>query len=330
MGRITRRKFLASAGELLLCGAAAIATGSLDSDSPRIPLDLESEFFVIGDLHHKQDEGYSTKTSRILNSLKLLSGGSIGMHVIFNGDMIHFPRNATRCKDQEEQWEEFAKLYLSLKEAGFVPHVVFGNHDGPREIAKLLLSGIVSREEMEDYVLALNSETKLIMLSAPSPALVDAGFLKRELSLDIDMKKIVLSHFPPEQLSFIPGLIYKKNAPKGLWQAEGVLEAISGAGAPLISSHSHTEFAGEYRSGKLKNAIGFVGTPSVYRPLEYWGTKVRAKRALGITRIDSRNVVEGAKFFDGWKRMWKTPAQVKTVVGQFESSKSPMKLGRRA
>ena len=109
-----------------------------------------------------------------------------------------------------------------------------------------------------------------------------------------------------------------------------MLEAISNAEVPLISSHSHVEFAGEYASEKLRNPIEFLGTPSVYRPLTYWGTKEHAKRILGITLVDSRCVAGRARFFDSWKPMWARVGRVNSFNGKFSPQKLPRRMMRRA
>lgn len=325
MGKLGRREFT----KLALLGAAAVATSSWVAETPTHNLDPNRHFFVIGDLHHKMDEGYEEKTAAIISSLWILAEGKRGFHVVFNGDMIHFPKGKLECRDQEEQWERFSGLYLKLKEEGFIPHLVFGNHDGPRELAKTLLAGIAPREEMEDYVLQVGKDTKLIMLSASKPAETSLEFLKRELGLDKGMRKVVLSHFPPDQLSFIPGLVYGTK-PMGLWAGKGVLEAISSARVPLISSHSHTEFAGEYSSKKLEFPIEFLGTPSVFRPLKYWETEIYAKRALGITLVDSRNIAANARFFNGWKPIWARKWRVRAPRGEFAELHIPQRLARKA
>jgi len=323
--KIGRREF----GRLALLGAAAFTTSNWVAEPPQLNLDPKHHFFVIGDLHHREDEGYEQKTGAIISSLKILSGKTRGINVIFNGDMIHFPRGAKTCPDQVEQWERFIQLYLKLKEEGFVPHVVFGNHDGPRELAKSMLRGIVPHEELGNYVLGLGGGAKLITLSAIHPAKTELGFLERELEFDKGLRKIVISHYPPDQLALIPGLIYNGKG-KGLWAKKGVLEAISEAEVPLISSHSHVEFAGEYSSEKLRRPIEFLGTPSVYRPLTYWGTKEHAKRILGITLVDSRSVSGSARFFDSWKPMWARVARVNSFNGKFSPQKLPRRMMRRA
>jgi len=174
---ITRRQ--------LIVGAAAfsalqllppIAFGGNTGFEPK------NNIFVVGDLHLTRHSNYaSKKASTILSSLKALSGGKTGFHLIFNGDMVEFPNIAKTCKNGRWQWEEFARLYISLKEIGFIPHLNFGNHDGSREFAQEVLDGLVPEEHIGNSSFVLG-ETKFILLSGIHPSKLDCGFLNSELS----------------------------------------------------------------------------------------------------------------------------------------------------
>ncbi len=306
MGRLTRRHFL--------IGSGAVGLLQLIPFSASGGHEPENHVFVVGDLHLTRDNSRE-KSSAILSSLVSLSEGRRGFHVIFNGDIVEFPNLAESCVDGKRQWDEFARLYVGLKRAGFIPHLVFGNHDGSKEFAESILSGLVPSENMGNSTFSLGNNVMFILLSAIHPREFDTGFLSMELQKSRGKRAIIATHFPPDSITYIernrhlPGYSF--------WRKEEVLHLVSEAGFPLVCSHSHAPFAGAYHSRGIAKPISVVSTPSVTYTLPYMGTKFVPPRVLGITVLDTRNVVGGAKFFDGKKAFRPQRLMVESRKGRY-------------
>ncbi|MCP4648334.1 MAG: hypothetical protein GY852_11495 [bacterium] len=306
---ITRRQ--------LLVGAAAFGAAKL---IPPVALgdDLnpENNVFVVGDLHLTNEEKPREKVSMLVSALKHLAEGKEGFHLIFNGDMVEFPNLAETCKNGGWQWEEFARLYLSVRELGFVPHLNFGNHDGSEHFAWEVLRGTVPPEYIGNSSFMVG-RTKFILLSGMHPEKLDSGFLDSELGINRDKQMIVASHFPPDKLTWIRDK-FGKQPGYNLWVKKEIIKMITEANASVLCSHSHSPFAGIYKSRGIEKNIMVVGTPSVTHALPYLGTEFRPPQVLGITVIDTRSFVRGTRFFNGKKAFRPARLRVESRKGTFK------------
>ena len=235
--------------------------------------------------------------------------------MIFNGDMLEFPNLAENCRNAGWQWEEFARLYLSLRELGFVPHLNFGNHDGSEEFARNVLKGLVPEKHVGNSSFVVG-ETKFIVLSGIHPEKLDVGFLDSELESRKGKKPVVATHFPPDKLAWVTDKFGEK-AGHNLWPKKEILESIVRARADVICSHSHAPFAGIYSSYGLGGKIRVVGTPSVTYALPYLRTDFKPQQVAGITVLDVRDFMK-AKYFDGKKAFRPPHIRVESRKGRFE------------
>ena len=280
--------------------------------------------FVVGDLHLTHSGKYTyVKTSRMVSALKELAEGKEGFHLIFNGDIVEFPNLAESCKNGGWQWEEFARLYISLRKLGFIPHLNFGNHDGSEGFARDILRGLVPEEHIGDSSFMLG-ETKFILLSGIHPSKLDSGFLDSELRRDREKRVVVATHFPPDKLTWIKDK-WGKNPGYNLWVKKEMLERIANARADLLFSHAHAPFAGTYTSCGFKEMLRVVGTPSVTYTLPYLKTDFRPPRVAGITVLDVRDFMK-AKFFDGKRAFRPTRVRMESRKGRYEPR--PLRIGQ--
>ncbi|MBD3390203.1 hypothetical protein GF415_04610 [Candidatus Micrarchaeota archaeon] len=299
----------------LLAGAAAFGAVKL---IPSISYETEPEpgnsIFVVGDLHLTRDNP-SEKASALVESLASLSGGKRGFHLIFNGDMLEFPNLAETCINGEWQWEQFARLYISLKERGFIPHLNFGNHDGSEELARGVLRGTVREEHIGNSSFMVG-ETRFILLSGIHPEKLDVDFLDSELWAGGSRRRVVATHFPPDKLTWVTDR-WGRKVGYNLWAKKELLEKIVKARADILCSHAHSPFAGTYSGCGLKQKLVVVGTPSVTYALPYLRTDFRPPRVAGITVLDVRDTIE-ARYFDG-KRAFRPPhIRVKSRRGVYQ------------
>ena|GEM_PF-1800317 len=288
---ITRRQ--------MIIGAAALGAMQLiPSLSYEGELEPKCQVFVVGDLHlTRRPKHAQEKAAMLLSSLKALAMGKVGFHLIFNGDVLEFPNLAKTCENGAWQWEEFARLYTSLREIGFIPHLNFGNHDGSEEFARDNLKGLIPDEYIGNSSFALGG-TKFILLSGTHPTELDGGFLNSELESGRGRRIIVATHYPPDKLTWRRDKWGKKLS-YDIWRKQKIMQMLSIAGASVVCSHSHSPFVGEYASGRLNQNLNVVGTPSVTYTLPYLKTDLKPKRVAGITIVDTRDFLRGTKFFDG-------------------------------
>ncbi len=278
--------------------------------------DPENNVFVVGDLHlTRHGNNAHEKASKLISALGELSGGREGFHLIFNGDMLEFPNLAETCENAGWQWDEFARLYIGLRNLGFIPHLNFGNHDGSEEFARYILRGLVPEGHIGNSSFVLG-ETKFILLSGIHPEKLDYGFLDSELSRDTEKRVIVATHFPPDKLTWIKDK-FGKLPGYSLWVKKEILERISRANASVLCSHSHAPFAGMYESGGLERDLRVVGTPSITYTLPYIGTEFKPPRVLGITVLDTKSFVRGARFFNGRKAFRPARLRVESRKGRY-------------
>ena len=282
----------------------------------------ENNVFVVGDLHLTRDNP-AKKGPALVSALGELVGGREGFHLIFNGDMVEFPNLAETCRTGGQQWEEFARLYVSLREVGFVPHLNFGNHDGSEEFARDILRGLVPEGHIGDSSFMLG-ETKFILLSGIHPEKLDAGFLDSELGKNREKRVVVATHFPPDKLTWINDKA-GKNPGYNLWVKKEILERIANARADILFSHAHAPFAGTYTSCGLKEMLRVVGTPSVTYTLPYLKTDFRPPQVAGVTVLDVRDFMK-AKFFDGKRAFNPQRLRVESKKGRFEPR--PLRIGQ--
>ena len=304
---ISRRKFLA--------GAAAFGAVNL---IPSVSYETEPEprnhIFVVGDLHLTRDNP-SEKASALVESLASISGGKRGFNLIFNGDMLEFPNLAETCSNGEQQWKQFARLYVSLKERGFIPRLNFGNHDGSEELARGALRGIV-REEYIGNSSFMVGETRFILLSGIHPEKLDADFLSSELESEKVKKLVVATHFPPDKLTWVNDK-WGRKVGYNLWAKKELLKTILKARAGMVCSHSHSPFAGTYSGCGLKEKLVVVGTPSVTYALPYMRTDFRPPRVTGITLVDVRDLMK-TRYFDGKKAFRPPHIRVESRKGIYQ------------
>jgi hypothetical protein len=303
---ITRREFL----------AGALAFGAVQL----IPLNVEAQFdpadhvFVVGDLHLTRNDPAKTSDA-LVSSLVSISSMSAGFHVIFNGDMLEFPNLAEMCDNGAWQWDNFAALYARLERAGFISHLVFGNHDGSEDFARRMLDGLVPPERIGNSSFHLENGMNFILLSAMHPTDLDAGFLNEELRRSAGNPAIVACHFPPDALTYIPGK--RTDRHYDLWNKVEILHTISDSRLPLVCSHSHAPFLGDYVSYALGQPLPFVSTPSLTYTLPYMGTDVLPPRIFGITVLDSRNFLKGTEFFNVDKSFRPPKAEIESRKGRY-------------
>ncbi|MBD3398321.1 hypothetical protein GF412_03870 [Candidatus Micrarchaeota archaeon] len=306
---ITRRQLLVGAAAL---GAAKlIPSGAIGEEDE---FDPGKHVFVVGDLHLTNTDNPRGRAEMLVSSLEFLAGGKKGFHLIFNGDMLEFPNLAETCKNGGWQWEEFARLYLSLRELGFVPHLNFGNHDGSEHFAWEVLRGVISPEYIGNSSFVVG-ETKFILLSGIHPEKLDAGFLDSELESGKGKRLVVATHFPPDKLTWVRDKFGKKPG-YNLWVKKEILETIVRARADVLCSHSHSSFAGIYSGCGLKEKIRVVGTPSVTYTLPYLRTDFRPPQVAGITVLDVRDFMK-AKYFDGKKAFRPPHLRVESRKGTY-------------
>ncbi|MDD5172417.1 MAG: metallophosphoesterase [Candidatus ainarchaeum sp.] len=302
---ITRREFL----------AGALAFGAVQL----IPSKVEAQFnptdhvFVVGDLHLTRNDP-AKKSDALISSLVSISNRSAGFHVIFNGDMLEFPNLAEMCDSGAWQWDQFAALYARLKTAGFIPHLVFGNHDGSEDFARRMLDGLVPPEHIGNSSFHLENGIRFILLSAMHPTDLDARFLHKELRKNAGNPAIVACHFPPDALTYIPG---RAGRHYDFWSKAEILHALSDSHLPLVCSHSHAPFLGNYVSYALGGPIHFVSTPSLTYTLPYVGTDILPPRIFGITVLDSRNFLNGTEFFNADKSFMPPKETVESRKGRY-------------
>ena len=246
-----------------------------------------------------------------------------GLADVMQGDMLEFPNLAETCKSGGWQWEEFARLYLSLREAGFVPHLNFGNHDGSEHFAWEVLRGTVSPEYIGNSSFVVG-ETKFILLSGIHPEKLDAGFLGSELESEKGKRIVVATHFPPDKLTWIKDK-FGKEPGYNLWVKKEILETIVRARADVLCSHAHSPFAGTYSSCRFKEKLRVVGTPSVTYTLPYLRTDFRPPRVAGITVLDVRKFLR-AKYFDGKKAFRPPHLRVESRKGTYQPR--PLRVGQ--
>ena len=308
MGGVTRRKFILST-------AAFGATCLLPSIAIEGELEPEQNVFVIGDLHLTNNDGVRKKAAEIVSALKTLAGGKTGFHLIFNGDFLEFPNLAKTAKNASWQWEQFAKLLLPLKEAGFIPHLVFGNHDGEVSFGKDALRGIIPSELIGDSSFEV-AENRFILVGGIHPSELNYGFLDSELSAAQGKRTIVATHYPPDKLTYLNDKFGKKVG-YNLWAKPEIIERIAKTNASIISSHAHSPFAGSYDSCRLGRKINVLVTPSVTYTLPYLRTEFRPARVLGITILNLKDSVGKAKFYDGKKAFRPSGIRVDARKGSF-------------
>lgn len=305
---ITRRQFLV--------GAAAFgAVELLPSTSYEWELEPKKHVFVVGDLHLTNNDEPRRRASILVSALKELAGGQEGFHLIFNGDMLEFPNLAETCKNGGWQWEEFAQLYVSLKEIGFTPHLNFGNHDGSEQFAWEILKGLVPEEHIGNSSFVLGG-TKFVLLSGIHPEKLDCGFLNSELNSGRGERLVVATHFPPDKLTWVKDKFGKKPG-YNLRVKEEILESIVKARADVVCSHSHSPFAGTYSGCGLKEKIRVVGTPSVTYTLPYLRTDFKPRQVAGITVLDVRDFMK-AKYFDRKKAFRPPHIRVESRKGTYQ------------
>lgn len=318
MDGITRRQLIVGA---VACSAVKLLPSVAFGEGG---FDPENNVFVVGDLHLTNEGNPRERASMLLSSLKHLSGGIEGFHLIFNGDMLEFPNLAESCKNGGWQWEEFARLYVSLREVGFIPHLNFGNHDGSEEVARYILRGLVPEEHIGNSSFVVG-ETKFVLLSGIHPEKLDYGFLDSELIRDKEKRMVVATHFPPDKMTWVKDK-FGKHPGYNLWVKKEVIERISRADASVLCSHSHAPFAGMYKSHGLERNIRVVGTPSVTYTLPYLKTDFRPPRILGITVLDTRSFMRETKFFNGRKAFRPTRLRVESRKGRYVPL--PLRVGR--
>ena len=296
MGGFTRRQFLIASA--VLGATQLIPSPSLGSTEGS--LEPGRHVFFVGDLHIARDNP-EEKREALVSSLEFLCGGQKGFHLVYNGDMLDFPNLAQNCENAGWQWEEFAKIYVALKERGFVQHLVLGNHDGSEMLARSALRGVVPRESMGNSSFVLENGAKFILLSGIHPARLNFGFFSSERK-GFGGRVALATHFPPDKITYNPRKKERKGDPGYvLWVKKGMLYALSERKIPVICSHAHALFDGEYSSDMLRKNVRVISTPACTYPLPYRGTEITPPRVLGITVVDAKDFSWKAKFFDGKK-----------------------------
>jgi len=308
MGGFSRREFLLST-------AAFGATYLLPSSALEGELDPSHNVFVVGDLHLTNSDGVEKKAAVIVSALKTLAGGKTGFHLIFNGDFLEFPNLAKTAKNAAWQWEQFAKLLIPLKEAGFIPHLVFGNHDGEVSFGKDVLRGVIPQELIGDSSFEV-AENRFILIGGIHPSELDYGFLDSELTAARGKRIIVATHYPPDKLTYLTDKFGEKVG-YNLWAKPEIIQRIAKTNASIVSSHAHSPFAGSYDSCSLGRKIDVLATPSVTYTLPYLRTEFKPPRVSGITLLNLKDPVGRAKFYDGKKAFRPSRIRVDARKGRF-------------
>lgn len=303
MGGFTRRQFLVASA--ILGAAQLIPSPSLESTESAF--EPGRHVFVVGDLHIARDNP-EEKREALVSALEFLSGGREGFHLIFNGDIVDFPNLKKTCGDGGWQWEEFARIYEALNGKGFRQHLVLGNHDGEEKFARNVLRGLAPREGIGNSSFIMENGAKFILLSALHPDYINTGFFASERK-GFGKRVALATHYPPDKLVYNPRMEEKKgDVGYVLWVKKNLLHSLSKRGIPVICSHSHAPFDGEYSSKELRKKVRVIATPACTYPLPYRGTEIAPPRVLGITVVDTQDFSWKAKFFDGKKAF--RPAQM--------------------
>ncbi|MEM4272394.1 MAG: metallophosphoesterase, partial [Candidatus Bilamarchaeaceae archaeon] len=278
--------------------------------------DPSRHVFVVGDLHLTRKDPYS-EMPILLDSLKSLSRGRKGFHIIFNGDLLEFPSMQEYCENGEWQWKQFLVLHSLLQSAGFITHVVLGNHDGDEGFARSLIGQAIPPENIGTSSFVFENGSRIILLSGMRPDKIDNKFLADELEKGEKGKTFVFSHFPPDSISSHIKWLNKRPG-YGLiaWNREAI-QAISKSGATLISSHIHSPFIGRYFSCLLEKPVNVVSTPSFSYDLPFFMPTPRGKRIFGITILDTSIRSGGALFFDKDKRFPAPKRNAKSYNGRY-------------
>ncbi len=311
MQTVSRRKFLTITA-MAVAGTALPKCISADKTLQKA--------IVIGDLHLGRDTP-KEKIDVLISSLKTLVDVEEKLPLIFNGDIVEIPNQKETCSNAEWMWEKFGELYLSLEKMGFEQHLVFGNHDGTIQNAMKVLKGMVPEKRIGNFSFELDRDTRAVALSAIHPNRLSAEFLESEILASENKKLVLFTHFPPDAISYVPG---NENLPSySLWRNKKMIEIISEMKIPLICSHSHAPFTGEYVSKELPNPIKIISTPSVTYPLAYLGEKKPVKRVFGITILHFRKKMEPV-IYDRTKKFHRKYPTIQSKKGKY----LPLKLAK--
>jgi hypothetical protein len=317
LGETSRRDFLKAAAAAFAAAALnPISANEQEADKKGGFPDPSRHVFVVGDLHLTRKDPYA-EMPILLGALESLSNGKKGFHIIFNGDLLEFPSMEEDCGNAKWQWEQFLILNSLLSNAGFITHILLGNHDGSEEFARQTTKDRIPAENFGTSAFSVENGARLILLSGMTPKLFDAAFLRNELSIGPAGHTFAFSHFPPDSM---PSEIECLNKRPGYgiiaWNI-AALRQISRYGATLISSHLHSPFIGSYHSHLLEKPVNVISTPSFSYNLPYFHPIIPGKRSFGITVLDTSVERGRAIFFDKDKHFHIPRREVDSYHGKY-------------